>query len=85
MLKKITTSLLISLLVGSSTLLVAQEKQESTNTNAFRQMYQEFSTPNVYRSANGAPGHQYYQQKANYKMKVRIDDERKTKQNQQTI
>jgi len=59
-----------------STALIAQRSPESINKNAFRQMYQEFSTPNVYRAANGAPGHRYYQQKANYKMKVRIDDEK---------
>ena len=26
------------------------------NNNKFRQMYQEFSSPNMFRSASGAPG-----------------------------
>ncbi len=49
--------------------------EEHYNTNKFRQLYQEFSTPNQYRSASGAPGPAYYQQRADYKMDIRLDDE----------
>ena len=84
--KNIIYSLLLLFLAGLiSTDLVAQRDRESINRNAFRQMYQEFSTPNVYRSANGAPGHKYYQQKADYKMKVRIDDENQRLYGEETI
>ena len=48
--------------------------QDNTNQNKFRQLGQELPTPNVYRTASGAPGHQYWQQEADYDMKVRIDD-----------
>ncbi len=48
--------------------------QENTNTNKFRQLKQELATPNVYRTASGAPGHEYWQQKADYKMDIRLDD-----------
>ncbi|CAH8283853.1 hypothetical protein EV196_103478 [Mariniflexile fucanivorans] len=55
-----------------------QEKQERkpghTNTNKFRQLYDEFSTPNMYRAASGAPGSAYYQQQADYKMDIVLDD-----------
>ncbi len=44
------------------------------NQNKFRQLYQEFATPNVYRTASGAPGHEYYQQQADYKIKVQLDE-----------
>ena len=37
--------------------------QENINKNKFRQLGQELPTPNVYRTASGAPGHQYWQQK----------------------
>ena len=37
---------------------------ESVNKNKFRQLKQELPTPNVYRTASGAPGHEYYQQKS---------------------
>ncbi len=46
-----------------------------TNNNKFKQLYDEFSTPNMFRSASGAPGPAYYQQKADYKMDIELDDE----------
>ena len=45
-----------------------------TNQSKFKQMYEEFATPNTYRSASGAPGPDYYQQQANYVMKIELDD-----------
>ncbi|MEE2800764.1 MAG: M1 family metallopeptidase [Bacteroidota bacterium] len=48
--------------------------EEHYNINKFRQLYQEFSTPNQYRSASGAPGPAYYQQRADYKMDIKLDD-----------
>ena len=48
--------------------------QENVNLNKFRQLKMEFATPNVYRTASGAPGHEYWQQKANYVINVRLDD-----------
>ena len=44
------------------------KEQGHTNSNKFKQLYDEFSTPNLYRSASGAPGPNYYQQQADYKM-----------------
>lgn len=44
------------------------------NNNKFRQMYQEFSSPNMFRSASGAPGPAYYQQQADYVMDIELDD-----------
>jgi len=57
--------LLFSLLFPLS--LAAQE-------NKFAQLGTEIPTPNEYRNAAGAPGHAYYQQKADYKIDVRLDD-----------
>lgn len=50
--------------------LVAQ----NTNTNPFRQLGTELPTPNVYRTASGAPGHEYWQQRADYVMDIELDD-----------
>ena len=55
--------------------MIAQNEEGPTNTNSFRQLYTELPTPNVYRNAAGAPGHMYWQQRADYKMKIRLDDE----------
>ena len=43
--------------------------------NKFAQLGEELPTPNEYRNAAGAPGHNYYQQKADYKIDVSINDE----------
>ncbi|MFN5786808.1 MAG: M1 family peptidase, partial [Flavobacteriia bacterium] len=45
-----------------------------TSQTKFAQLDVELPTPNEYRTAGGAPGHNYYQQKADYKMTIRIDD-----------
>ncbi|WP_432672877.1 M1 family metallopeptidase [Flavobacterium sp. SM2513] len=54
---------------------VTTEKQKGhEDTNKFRQMYDLMATPNMYRTASGAPGPEYYQQKADYKMDIELDD-----------
>ena len=57
----------------------AQEGQKEKepghyNQSKFKQLYEEFATPNTYRSASGAPGPDYYQQQADYVMDIRLDD-----------
>ena len=47
------------------------------NTNRFKQLYEEFSTPNMFRTASGAPGPNYYQQQADYVMDIELDDKNK--------
>ena len=48
---------------------------QNTNESKFRQLKQELPTPNLYRSASGAPGPWYYQQQADYVMDIHLDDE----------
>lgn len=60
-------------------------QQFNYNENKFRQLYDLLPTPNTYRNAAGAPGHAYYQQKANYKMKIRLDDENQRIYGEETI
>ena len=49
--------------------------QNAIDQNKFRQLDQDLPTPNVYRTASGAPGHQYWQNTADYTMDIRLDDE----------
>lgn len=42
----------------------------------FRQLDESLPTPNVYRTASGAPGHKYWQQRADYVINVEIDDKK---------
>jgi hypothetical protein len=53
----------------------AQEDYKPANSK-FEQLGTMLPTPNTYRSASGAPGPDYWQQKADYDIKVRLDDEK---------
>jgi len=70
-----------SLLFLFGAVIFAQDQEETkekepghVNQSKFKQMYEEFATPNTYRSASGAPGPDYYQQQANYVMNIELDD-----------
>src|SRR5215208_158766 len=52
--------------------LAAQSKSEPSDK--FRQLEEILPTPNEYRTASGAPGHRYWQQRADYKVDVELDD-----------
>jgi len=54
--------------------MTAQERINPSK-NKFRQMGTDFATPNAYRTASGAPGQLYWQQQANYRIFVELDDE----------
>ena len=59
--------------------IVAQDKPITTvksekNPDKFMQMYDLLATPNMYRTASGAPGPEYYQQQADYKIDIELDD-----------
>ena len=53
---------------------VKEKEPGHYNQSKFKQLYEEFSTPNGYRSASGAPGPDYYQNQADYVMDIRLDD-----------
>ncbi len=59
--------------------------QENTNTSKFKQLGNELPTPNSYRTASGAPGHEYWQQQADYKMNIEIDDDNEVLYGEETI
>ena len=40
----------------------------------FRQLDELLPTPNTYRTASGAPGHQYWQQEVDYEINITLDD-----------
>jgi hypothetical protein len=50
--------------------------QSNNYQRKFEQLDTELPTPNVYRTGSGAPGHQYWQQKADYDIEVELDEER---------
>ncbi|MFQ5721030.1 MAG: M1 family peptidase, partial [Candidatus Aminicenantales bacterium] len=66
--------LIISFLLFNNTLTSAQSTK---HLNQFRQLYQELPTPNQYCTASGAPGPKYWQQQADYKMEVELDENKR--------
>ncbi|HIB36467.1 M1 family metallopeptidase [Mesonia sp.] len=62
-----------------------EPQQGHINQNKFRQLYQEFSTPNQYRTASGAPGPAYYQNTADYEMDITLDDKNQKLYGEETI
>lgn len=57
---------------------IAQESEtikKFDQEDKFRQLEEILPTANLYRTASGAPGHEYWQQNADYKINVEIDDE----------
>ena len=58
---------------------------QNTNENKFRQLYDQLATPNIYRTAAGAPGHKYYQNNAHYIMDITLNDQEQKITGSETI
>jgi Peptidase family M1 domain len=54
--------------------LYAQTPNPNNANTLFEQMGTTLPTPNTYRTASGSPGKEYWQQKADYDIKVELDD-----------
>ncbi len=52
--------------------------KNSISDDKFRQLEENLPTPNTYRTASGAPGHQYWQQDVDYKIDITLNDEKQT-------
>jgi len=63
----------IFIIVLTPTFLFAQNK--NLNYNKFKQLKEEVASPNVFRTASGAPGHEYYQNEADYVMSITLNDQ----------
>ena len=68
-----------------TTTVSAQVQQGHTNTNKFKQLYDEFADSNRYHNASGAPGVDYYQQKVDYVMDIELDDANSKLYGEETI
>src|SRR5690348_11666737 len=65
------------LLLVTCSLLKAQDIQNnpgSNHGNKFEQLGTILPTPNEYRTASGAPGPKYWQQRADYDIKCELDE-----------
>ncbi len=74
-----------SILVASSLTFMAWAQSPNTDKSLFRQLGSELPTPNTYRTASGAPGESYWQQRADYDIKVEVDDNKQRLIGKETI
>ncbi|MEP5610674.1 MAG: M1 family metallopeptidase [Cyclobacteriaceae bacterium] len=77
--------LVASFLIGFSAIAQDQKQKDTEWERKFEQLGTTLPTPNSYRTASGAPGKEYWQQKADYKMKIVLNDENQTITGSQTI
>ncbi len=75
---KMNRKILVLITILSISISFGQKKKHEKghrDTNKFRQFKSEWATPNDQRTASGAPGHNYKQQKVDYVMDIRLDEE----------
>ena len=77
----ISASVYFSLFCITAFPLLAQTAWE----RKFEQLGNLLPTPNTYRTASGAPGTDYWQQRADYQININLDDQRRLLQGQETI
>lgn len=68
---------LLTLCLSVASIGMAQVQQTKGNyVDKFRQMDEIWPTANSYRTAGGEPGHEYWQQRADYKINVTLDEKK---------
>ncbi|TMI61756.1 MAG: M1 family metallopeptidase [Bacteroidetes bacterium] len=70
LLSVIFTMMAVSVVISQNT----QNNSGSNHGNKFEQMGGSFPTPNEYRTASGAPGPKYWQQRCDYDIKCELDE-----------
>ncbi|QQL49705.1 M1 family metallopeptidase [Mucilaginibacter ginkgonis] len=75
----------LALTAAGSVLAQPNNNPKSNHGNKFEQLGTMLSTPNEYRSASGAPGPKYWQQKADYDITATLDDDKQRLDGSETI
>ncbi|MEN9611911.1 MAG: hypothetical protein RLZZ628_2725 [Bacteroidota bacterium] len=73
---------MLSCMIGFSAQL---QGQGAPFKDKFRQLEEILPTPTAYRTGSGAPGHEYWQQQADYKMQIGVDDQTQKLSGDETI
>ena len=76
--------ILVVAFLAFGVMAMAQQTDKTWNRK-FEQLGTELPTANTYRTASGAPGHEYWQQKANYKMSIVLNNENQSIAGKETI
>jgi len=73
--RKIVIALAVMLLYGFKAI---SQQTDQNHAERFEQLGSSLRSPNVYRTASGAPGHMYWQQKADHEIEVELNDEKQS-------
>lgn len=79
---------ILSLSVCAYTGFTAQNIQNnpgSNHGNKFEQLGTILPTPNIYRTASGAPGHAYWQNRADYNITAYLDEDKRNLKGSETV
>lgn len=79
---------ILSLSVFAYTGFTAQNIQNnpgSNHGNKFEQLGTILPTPNIYRTASGAPGHAYWQNRADYNITAYLDEDKRNLKGSETV
>jgi hypothetical protein len=82
---KFYPALFSCLMLASASWAQHDNNPGSNHGNRFEQLGTMLSTPNGYRSASGAPGPQYWQQKADYEINATLNDDKQRLDGSETI
>lgn len=78
-------TLVFAMAVSATAGASAVKQTKGDFEDKFRQLDEILPTPNVYRNAAGEPGENYWQQKVDYKIKVKLDEKKRRLDASQTI
>ncbi|MDX1727870.1 MAG: aminopeptidase, partial [Pseudoalteromonas tetraodonis] len=79
------SAFVLPLAMASTVLASSVEQTKGSYVDKFRQLDEALPTPNVYRSAAGAPAENYWQQRVDYDIDVTLDEQKRRLTGSQTI
>jgi Peptidase family M1 domain len=79
------SGLALAALAAAPVMADAIQQTKGNWQDKFRQLEVDLPTPHTYRTASGAPGHHYWQQRADYKIEATLDAEAKRISGKQTV
>ena len=72
---RLVTFVAAAALVGFNASAQGIQQTKGDFEDKFRQLDEVLPTPNIYRNAAGEPGHEYWQQQADYDIEVKLDED----------
>ncbi len=78
-------TIIITLFILHYSFYISQAQTNYHANNRFEQMGTQLPTPNTYRTASGAPGKDYWQNRVDYDIKAELDEEKRTLTGSETV